>query len=73
MSSTHKRNNVCFDCRNSYKGTRVCPDCGKVLIDIGYRWRVPPKNQIKKWKQLVKAMRARNERMAMKIGFAGGY
>ena len=48
---------VCFDCRKSARGYQFqeaphCPDCGKTMVNIGYRWRMPKKNRDKAWKEL---------------------
>ncbi len=49
-------NNVCFNCRNSFKlrGGGVCPDCGNSLISLGDKRKIPRKIDIKGWKKLEK-------------------
>ena len=73
-----KMNTVCFDCeftaklpytvpyefRNHYNETRHCPHCGKELVSIGFRLRVPKKGKWMKDKRLM-AIRSRIERRKM--------
>lgn len=53
-----KRNFVCFDCRvavrrEPYSGEPVlCPSCGGVSHNIGYKIPVPPKNKKESWDAL---------------------
>lgn len=70
-----KSNTVCFDCeftaklphtvpyefRKHYNETRHCPHCGKELVSIGFRHRVPKKGKWKKDKRLM-VIRARIEK-----------
>ena len=53
-----KRNFVCFDCRvairrEAYDGEPVlCPGCGEMTHNIGYKTPVPPKNRQDSWDRL---------------------
>ena len=49
-------NNVCFDCRNSFKSRsgHICPDCGREMLSVGYETEIPRKTDIKGWKKLEK-------------------
>ena len=48
-------NHVCFDCRITRKAGGVC-NCGKDLISVGTRWRMPKKNRAKAWADLKELM-----------------
>ena len=45
-------NYVCFTCRTAYRraGTAICAMCQKPTICVGFRWRVPKKEDDKAWK-----------------------
>lgn len=38
-------------------GSRHCPVDGAPLIDIGYRWRIPRKNDDRGWRKLAEFVR----------------
>jgi hypothetical protein len=45
-------NFVCFSCRLSKKDRfdANCHGCGKPMINLGKKYKVPPKHKIKEWK-----------------------
>ena len=49
---------VCFDCRETVRrpaytpGPVLCPSCGEQCRCLFHRLRVPPKNQVKAWREL---------------------
>ena len=51
-------NYVCFSCRKAYRrmawggGSATCASCQQPCKCIGFRWRVPTKNDDKGWKEL---------------------
>jgi hypothetical protein len=52
----HNDNNVCFDCRVTFKQGSTCPHCGNHLVEVSHIWRLPKKSDIKGWektKQLI--------------------
>ena len=49
-SGRKKTKYVCFDCRLSFKDrSSPCPVCGQALMDVGPRFRAPPRRDIKEW------------------------
>ena len=47
-------NYVCVKHRTNAKGANACPVCGKNMIPIGTRWRIPKKSDNKGWNELAK-------------------
>jgi len=58
---------VCWDCRilgntlherkhikNKTHTNRKCPSCANIMTKVGYKFKAPCKNNIKKWKLLQK-------------------
>ena len=45
-------NNVCFECRVTFKHPGACPHCRKGLFSCGKKWRFPKKSDVKGWKKI---------------------
>ena len=56
----HRKNYVCFRCRYTTKQSSKCPYCQQETINVGCRWRMPPKNKKKEWIDLVEIMKDYN-------------
>ena len=63
MRDNSKNNYVCIDCRVarrevpyklSLEKGATCHSCGNRMTSIGFRWRVPKKNDTRGWKKLEK-------------------
>lgn len=61
----YKPHYACFDCRKTFKrrlfsdirkGTEIaeakCPQCGKLMANMGLDFAAPPKDEVKKWEHL---------------------
>jgi len=53
------KNAVCLQCRrlgriNFWRRVRICPECGKPMLDIGKRWRIPKRKDKVGWDILIK-------------------
>jgi hypothetical protein len=53
-------NQVCFECRYTTKGGSRCPHCRKPLVSMYYKWRFPPRRDIKGWKKTLEMIRNHN-------------
>lgn len=40
---------ACFNCRLCFKETVICPQCRDVMIDVGPRFKAPPRRDIREW------------------------
>ena len=57
---------ACFDCQKAFKGysahempwgthkdlTKICPDCGHDMVDLGQDFKPPKKNAKNQWKKI---------------------
>ena len=61
----YSRNNVCFECRESARSdgncSRICSKCNKPMIGIGYRYRIPNKNNNKAWEEMERHFKRNNK------------
>jgi predicted RNA-binding Zn-ribbon protein involved in translation (DUF1610 family) len=51
--STHNDNNVCIFCYKTYKANYKCPECGRDLISMSHKIRVPKHRDNKAWKKFI--------------------
>ncbi len=60
---------ACFDCRKVFKKPHwyktkeypvppdhICPECGNLMIAMGYKFRAPAKSDVKAWKRIKDAI-----------------
>lgn len=50
----HRDNNICLDCRVAFKSNWTCPNCGKDLVHVSHKVRVPGKKKVKEWNKFTK-------------------
>lgn len=60
-TSYRKANYVCATCRTTSKSGNVCPRCRNERVCVGYRWRIPKKNNDREWKKLVEQFKKQFE------------
>lgn len=63
----HRDNHICLDCRVTFKSNWTCPNCGKTLIDVSHKTRVPGKKKVKEWNKFIKWLSGRNLYIAEEI------
>lgn len=56
-----QNNHVCVKHRYNSKYWGKCPVCQEELTSIGYRWRIPKKNNAKGWKVIAQKVKAIHE------------
>jgi len=49
----HRDNNMCPECRKTFKYNHTCPDCSRELIHLSHVWRVPNRKRLKEWKKFL--------------------
>lgn len=56
----YRRNLACFKCQYVTKGSLKCPFCQQETIDVGPRWRLPPRKKKKEWIKVLNIMKNYN-------------
>ena len=47
----HRNTTICFDCEVSFRGNEICSKCGKDLVSLNTKIRIPKKGKKKEWKK----------------------
>jgi hypothetical protein len=52
----YKTHFACLDCRLTFKEydfiKKICPNCGKDMVDMGFDFQAPRKESVQQWKKL---------------------
>jgi len=56
----HNDNNICFECRKTFRRNGFCPECGKELVFASHIVRAPKSKHLNRWNKFTKWLKEVN-------------